>query len=143
MNCLHSSAMGRQRGAALVVAMLVFAMCTALIVAMKSDFTRLYQRSANIFLAEQAYAYLRGAEELAGIALRVDYDQDQQQEQPQDDLQEIWAQPTTPYALDEGGWLLGSLEDLQGRFTCSYESPPDLKMEFFSRFKRLCLSFFQ
>jgi general secretion pathway protein K len=116
MNCLHRSAMGRQRGAALVVAMLVFAMCTALIVAMKSDFTRLYQRSANIFLAEQAYAYLRGAEELAGIALRVDYDQDQQQEQPQDDLQEIWAQPTTPYALDEGGWLLGSLEDLQGRF---------------------------
>ena len=116
MNCLHHSAMGRQRGAALVVAMLVFAMCTALIVAMKSDFTRLYQRSANIFLAEQAYAYLRGAEELAGIALRVDYDQDQQQEQPQDDLQEIWAQPTTPYALDEGGWLLGSLEDLQGRF---------------------------
>ena len=68
MNCLHSSAMGRQRGAALVVAMLVFAMCTALIVAMKSDFTRLYQRSANIFLAEQAYAYLRGAEELASIA---------------------------------------------------------------------------
>ena len=54
MNCLHRSAMGRQRGAALVVAMLVFAMCTALIVAMKGDFTRLYQRSANIFLAEQA-----------------------------------------------------------------------------------------
>ena len=49
MNCLHRSAMGRQRGAALVVAMLVFAMCTALIVAMKGDFTRLYQRSANIF----------------------------------------------------------------------------------------------
>ena len=116
MNCLHHSTMGRQRGAALVVAMLVFAMCTALIVAMKGDFTRLYQRSANIFLAEQAYAYLRGAEELAGIALKVDYDQDQTQEQPQDDLQEIWAQPTTPYALDEGGWLLGSLEDLQGRF---------------------------
>ena len=67
-------------------------------------------------LAEQAYAYLRGAEELAGLALLLDYDQDQGGEQPRDDLQEIWAQPTTPYALDEGGWLLGSLQDLQGRF---------------------------
>jgi general secretion pathway protein K len=106
----------RQKGAALVVAMLVFALCTALIVAMKGDFTRLYQRSANTFLAEQAYAYLRGAEELATIALLVDYDLDGEQETPRDDLGEVWAQPATPYALDEGGWLQGSLQDLQGRF---------------------------
>ena len=116
MNSLYLSRPGQQRGAALVVAMLVFALCAALIVAMKGDFMRLYQRTANILVAEQAYAYLRGAEELAGLALLLDYDQDQGGEQPRDDLQEIWAQPTTPYALDEGGWLLGSLEDLQGRF---------------------------
>ncbi|MDP4916519.1 MAG: type II secretion system minor pseudopilin GspK, partial [Haliea sp.] len=29
---------------------------------------------------------------------------------------EIWAQQATPYPLDEGGWLVGSLQDLQGRF---------------------------
>ena len=50
------------------------------------------------------------------MALLIDYDTDQGSEQPRDDLKEIWAQPTTPYALDEGGWLVGSLEDLQGRF---------------------------
>ncbi len=105
-----------QRGAALVVAMLVFALCSALIVAMKSEFTRLYQRGANLFLAEQAHAYLRGAEELATLALLVDYDRDQAQQAPRDDLEEIWAQPPAPYALDEGGWLMGSLTDLQGRF---------------------------
>jgi general secretion pathway protein K len=116
MNSQYLSRPGQQRGAALVVAMLVFALCAALIVSMKSDFMRLYQRTANILVAEQAYAYLRGAEELAGLALLLDYDQDQGGEQPRDDLQEIWAQPTTPYALDEGGWLLGSLQDLQGRF---------------------------
>jgi len=83
---------------------------------MKSEFQRFYQRAANVMLAEQAYAYLLGAEELAATALLLDYDQGKGNKQPRDDLQEIWAQPTTPYSLDEGGWLLGSLEDLQGRF---------------------------
>ena len=40
------------------MAMLVFALCTAIIVAMKGEFTRLYQRSGNLFLGEQAYDYL-------------------------------------------------------------------------------------
>lgn len=119
MNCRRysrESGRARQRGAALVVALLVFALSTALIVAMKSEFSRFYQRTANALQTEQAYAYLRGAEDLAGMALLIDYDTDQGSEQPRDDLKEIWAQPTTPYALDEGGWLVGSLEDLQGRF---------------------------
>lgn len=123
MNCRRSSpgAQGfndarAQGGAALVVAMLVFALCSALIVAMKSEFTLFYQRGANIILAEQAYAYLRGAEDLAAMALVLDYDEDKGREQPRDDLKELWAQPSTPYTLDEGGWLMGGLEDLQGRF---------------------------
>jgi general secretion pathway protein K len=122
MNCRHCNRRHRppgargQRGAALVVAMLVFALCAALIVAMKSEFTRFYQRAATIALGEQAYAYLRGAEDLAGMVLLVDYDKDQKTEQPRDDLEEIWAQPAAPFALDEGGWMLGSLQDLQGRF---------------------------
>ncbi len=96
--------------------MLIFALCTALIVAMKSEFNLFYQRGSNLFVSEQAYAYLRGAEDLASMALQLDYDQDQQNEQPRDSLEDIWAQPATPYTLDEGGWLMGSLEDLQGRF---------------------------
>ena len=97
----------RQRGAALVVAMLVFALSTALVVAMKSEFNRFYQRSANVLLAEQAQAYLRGAEELAAMALLLDYDQDKARTAARDDLNEIWASARTPYALDDGGWLLG------------------------------------
>jgi len=119
MNCRrfsHQNTIQRQRGAALVVAILVFALCTALIVAMKAEFNRFYQRGANVILAEQAYAYLLGAEELAGMALQIDYDEGRGRELQRDDLQEIWAQPSAPYPLDEGGWLAGSLEDLQGRF---------------------------
>lgn len=118
MNYPRINARG-ERGAALVVALLIFALCTALIVAMKSEFVLYYQRGANVFISEQVYAYLRGAEELAKLALVQDYDEDQLREQPQDDLSEPWAQDpdrVVPYDLDEGGWLRGGLEDLQGRF---------------------------
>ena len=117
MRCPRSSLSQRrtEAGAALVVAMLVFAICAALIVAMQREFTLFYQRGANSLQAEQGYAYLRGAEELASLALVLDYDTDKQRDVPRDDLEEIWAQAATPYALDEGGWLMGSLEDLQGR----------------------------
>ena len=117
MHCPRSrlTRRGAQAGAALVVAMLVFAICAALIVAMQREFTLFYQRGANSLQAEQGYAYLRGAEELASLALVLDYDTDKQRDVPRDDLEEIWAQAATPYALDEGGWLMGSLEDLQGR----------------------------
>ena len=107
-----------QSGAALIVALLIFALCTALIVAMKSDFDLYYQRGANAAISEQIYAYLRGAEELGTLVLKSDYDQDllRSNQTPQDDLSEIWAQPSPPQSLPEGGWWKGSLQDLQGRF---------------------------
>ncbi len=105
-----------QRGAALVIALLVFGLCAALVVAMQRDFNLLLQRGANSFLAEQGYAYLRGAEDLAALALVVDHDLDTVAERPRDDLEEIWAQPPEPYPLEDGGILQGALEDLQGRF---------------------------
>lgn len=126
MRCPPCSGL-RQRGAALVVALLVFALCAALVVAMQLEFTRYYQRAANVLLAEQAYAYLLGAEGLASLALLADYDEDRNREQPRDDLEEFWAQDSTPYPLDEGGWLTGRLEDLQGRFNLNWlsESAPE------------------
>ncbi len=105
----------RQRGAALVLALLIFAISAALIVAMRVDFGRVYQQASGLFIAEQSRAYLRGAEGLATLALLVDYDADKKDPPGKDTLQDFWAQEATPYALDEG-WLYGHLEDLQGRF---------------------------
>ncbi|RLQ23893.1 general secretion pathway protein GspK [Seongchinamella sediminis] len=100
---------------------MIFALCAALIVAMKSDFERLYQRGGNIFVTEQSRAYLRGAEGLATLALLADWDVDQQQgEAAKDTLEDIWAREEVPYPLDEGGWLSGRLEDLQGRFNLNH-----------------------
>ena len=121
MHCHRSSSAARQRGAALVMALLIFAISTALIVAMKGDFERVYQRGGNIFIAEQSRAYLRGAEGLATLALLADYDADKQQgDKARDSLEEIWAREEVPYPLDEGGWLSGKLEDLQGRFNLNH-----------------------
>jgi general secretion pathway protein K len=123
--------MRRERGAALIVAMLVFALATALVVAMKGDFERFFQRSANLLLDEQAQAYLRGAEDLAAMVLIRDYDEDKAEGFPRDDRSEAWntsppKDKPMPYALDDIGWMRGSLEDLQGRFNLNAlaASPP-------------------
>ncbi|HEY6130635.1 MAG TPA: type II secretion system minor pseudopilin GspK [Halioglobus sp.] len=120
MRCRHCSrppdhCAARQRGAALIVAMLVFALAAALVVAMKSEFTRFYQRNANILMDEQAQAFLRGAEDLAGIVLQADYDQDKTKGVARDDLQEDWNKSGT-FPLENIGWMRGVVEDLQGRF---------------------------
>lgn len=106
----------REGGAALVVALLVFALSAALLVGLQREFTLQMQRGTNTFLAEQGWAYLLGAEALGIVALRLDAQADAQGETPQDRLSEVWASEATPYPLAEGGWLLGGLEDLQGRF---------------------------
>ena len=106
----------RQGGAALVVALLIFALAAALMVGIQRDFSLTMQRGSNQFTEQQGWAYLRGAEALAVIALRADAELDKQVETPRDDLSELWAAEATPYPLEGGGWLLGQLEDLQGRF---------------------------
>ncbi|TGD74356.1 general secretion pathway protein GspK [Mangrovimicrobium sediminis] len=98
------------------MALLIFAISAALIVAMRAEFERVYERASIIFRTEQGLAYLRGAEGLATLALLTDYDQDKTAEgERQDTLQDVWARPAQPYPLDEG-WMEGELEDLQGRF---------------------------
>ncbi len=105
-----------QRGSALVVTLLIFAIGIALVVPMYSEYTLFLKRSANNFAAEQGYAYLRGGEELAMLALQQDAEFDLREDEVRDDLSEFWAQEAQAYPLDEGGWLQGRLEDLQGRF---------------------------
>ncbi|MEM1404462.1 MAG: type II secretion system minor pseudopilin GspK [Pseudomonadota bacterium] len=122
----RKTAPASQTGVALVIAMLVFAIAAALLVRMQRDFDLNYRRAANAFVAEQSWSYLRGAEELAFVALRLDYEADTAAELTRDDLSEFWAQPSTPYPLDEGGWLMGELTDLQGRFNVNSLSAPPL-----------------
>jgi len=111
-----STPVSRQKGAALVVALLVFAIAAALMVGLQRDFTLAMQRGSHSLVKEQAWAYLMGTENLAEIALQMDRITDAERDTPRDDLTELWAQEATPYPLEEGGLLAGQLEDLQGRF---------------------------
>ncbi len=104
-----------QAGAALVVAMLVFALVAALMVGLQRDFTLILQRGTHQVFSEQTWAYLIGAEGLARLALQADSRADTRAEQPSDHLGELWAQPPNPYPLEGGGWMQGGIEDLQGR----------------------------
>ena len=116
MSCLNTDPTASQRGAALIIAMLVFALVAALLVGLQRDFSLTLQRSEQQLFAEQAWAYLIGAEGLAQLALQADGRQDAKSESPTDHMGELWAQPAAPYLLEAGGVMRGQIEDLQGRF---------------------------
>lgn len=107
----------RSSGVALIIALLVAGIVSAIVVAMSRDFDLNYRRSANSAIAEQTWAYLRGAEALVTLALIFDYEADQLAGEPfKDDLTELWARGIDPYPLEEGGFLGGFVLDLQGLF---------------------------
>lgn len=133
MSCRRPRRKQRQRGVALIVALLVFAVCAALSVALQRDFALTLQRSSNRLLSEQAWAYLLGAEDLAKLALRLDSEADAGIERPRDDLGELWAQQGEPYPLEEGGWMVGTLIDLQGRFNLNLLADQPVRGEDSSR----------
>jgi general secretion pathway protein K len=101
----------RQRGVALITAVLIVALGTMLAA---SVFFRGYldqRRSANLFALDQAYEVALGAEAWAADFLRQD-----RQESDTDHFGEAWAKPLPPLPLDDGGTVEGRLEDMQGRF---------------------------
>ena len=100
----------RQRGVALITALLIAALVTVAAVAMVSRQQLDIRRTGNMLEADQAYLYALGAETLAAQVLKEDKKLTQT-----DSLQDVWAQPLPP-TLVEGGSIGGGMEDLQGRF---------------------------
>ena len=100
----------QSRGVALITAMLVVALATVLATALLSQLFMDTRRTENILNNEQAYLYAVSAEKIAGNLLLED-----QKNSPYDSLDEIWAAQAPPFPV-EGGQVLVSMEDLQGRF---------------------------
>ena len=131
MCCRHLNSNRSQQGAALIIAMLVFALSATLLVALQREFSLALQRGTSQLFSEQAWAYLIGAEELAKLALQADNLLGARSAPAADHLGELWAQPAKPYPLDAGGWMTGQLTDLQGRINLNMlvsdpvtQSPP-------------------
>ena len=100
---------GRQRGVALIMAVLIVALATILAVNVAFKGVLDQRRSATLFSLDQAFEIALGAEALAAEGLRLDAQQSQT-----DHLGEAWAKPVV-LPIDEGlGVVEGRLEDLAG-----------------------------
>ncbi|WP_303902870.1 type II secretion system minor pseudopilin GspK [Thiohalomonas denitrificans] len=100
----------RQRGVALVTALLVVALATTAAVSMVARQQVDIRRTGNLLEGEQAYLYLLGIEDWAAQILR-----DDRKDNDTDHLNEDWTTILPPIEV-EGGQVGGFLEDLQGRF---------------------------
>jgi general secretion pathway protein K len=102
---------GRERGVALLIAMVVLAIAATLSTAMIWDRELDVRRFANIKQGDQALEYALGAEAWAEQILRRDF----QSNQGNTNLTQDWAMqlPSLPV---EGGSITGNLQDLQGLF---------------------------
>ncbi len=105
--------LNRQRGVALIQALLIVALVTGLSVSFAARFERSVSQAESRWLGDQARAYLIGAEALGKFALHQDAEQDG--DDMVDHLEEDWAFAQPPFTFD-GGWLEAGLSDAQGRF---------------------------
>lgn len=108
--------MTRQRGVALIIALVVVALATMLATRIGSSGARDQRRSATLLAQQQAFQVALGAEAFASEVLRDDFNKNPNV----DSLDEFWAQ-CVPLPMDEGGvesaiaiTMCG--EDLAGRF---------------------------
>ncbi|HEY5807475.1 MAG TPA: type II secretion system minor pseudopilin GspK [Povalibacter sp.] len=101
----------RQRGVALITAVLIVALAVILAVNVGFKGYLDQRRSMNMFSIDQGFEVAMGAEAWAADILR----RDMQGGSKVDDFSEEWATPIPPIPVD-GGEVTGQLEDLQGRF---------------------------
>jgi general secretion pathway protein K len=101
----------RQRGIALLVAIIMFAIATTLAAAITYNKAMSARRAAATFTMEQALQAGMAAEALASIALQNDGTNSKTE------LDKEWAQPLGPIEIEGTGvWIQAQLEDVSGRF---------------------------
>jgi general secretion pathway protein K len=111
---------GRQRGVALIIALILVALATVLATKLSFDGFLEMRRTTGMMAAEQALHFGMGAEALAADVLI----QDAQMNANATTLAGPWAQPTQPLPITpdnnpEGepiGTMQGQIEDMQGLF---------------------------
>jgi len=124
----------RQRGVALITAIVLVAIATVLAVHIGTRAALDLRRTTGLVALDQGWHVALGAEAWAAEVLSEDFNDNPEV----DDLSEAWAQPLPPLPVD-GGEVRGALEDMQGRFnlnslvTAEREVDPDSV----ERFRRL------
>jgi general secretion pathway protein K len=102
---------GRQRGVALLVAIVMFAIATTVAAAITYNKAMAARRAAATFTLEQALQAGMAAEALASIALEDDGSNQRTE------IHRKWAEALGPVEIEGTGiWIQGQLEDLTARF---------------------------
>jgi general secretion pathway protein K len=102
---------GKQRGVALLVAIVMFAIATTVAAAITYNKAMAARRAAATFTLEQALQAGMAAEALAAIVLEQDASKRKTA------INEEWAQPLPPTEIEGTGvWVAGQIEDLTSRF---------------------------
>lgn len=103
--------LARQRGIALLVAIVMFAIATTVAAAITYNKAMAARRAAATFTLEQAVQAGMAAEALAAIVLEDNGSAAKTQ------LNDSWAEPVGPLEIEGTGvWIQAQLEDLTGRF---------------------------
>lgn len=100
----------RQRGVALITAMLIAALATLIAANLAWDNALDVRRTTSLLMRDQAVQVSLGAESWVSSILRQDLEDTET-----DHLGEIWASELPGLPID-GGEVFGEIEDLQGRF---------------------------
>ena len=105
----HFASAQKQRGVAMIVAILVVALASITAISMTTRHDRDIRRTSNILNSDPAWRYGMGAEAFVSIALNRDA-----QANKFDHPGEVWLQPVT-LPIEEG-FLKGQIQDRQGCF---------------------------
>ena len=121
----------KQRGVALITAIVLVAIATVLAVHIGTRASLDMRRTAGLISLDQGWHVALGAEAWAIEVLKDDVEDSET-----DDLSEAWAQPLPALPVD-GGEVRGAVEDMQGRFNVNNlvdaEGPDDFMMRRFER----------
>jgi general secretion pathway protein K len=123
----------RQRGVALIVAVLVLALAAVIVVGMLDAGEITQARTRNSLRAEQTWQLQLGLEAWAGEALR----EDERQSPNFDTNADLWAQPLPPLDIP-GGRIIGRLREQGGCFNINnLQRNGEKNQDEFERFERL------
>ena len=116
----------RQRGVALLVAIVIFAFATMVAAAVTYNKAMTARRAAATFTLEEALQAGMAAEALASIVLQQDGDESKTE------TNQNWAQEQSPLEIEGTGiWIHAKLEDMQGRFNLNSVIKWDLQKNMF------------
>jgi len=124
-----SSSPRRQRGIAMLLAMLIVVIGTTIAVNVSHEEKFTIRKTAHVHLLDRAQLYAVGLEDWARLYLRED-----REESEIDSLDEYWAQGIGGLPI-EGGYLTGYIEDEQARFNVNSLLNSEITV---NQFRRLC-----